>query len=32
VVGDRSAVEPGLKALNEGAVIPRDLWGNPVRP
>lgn len=32
VVGDRAAVEPGLKALNEGPVIARDLWGHAVRP
>ena len=32
VVGDRAAIEPGLKALNEGAVEVRDLWGGEVRP
>ena len=32
VVGDRKEIEPGLKALNEGPVLTRDLWGNEVRP
>ena len=32
VVGDRGQVEAGLKALNEGPVLRRDLWGAEVRP
>jgi zinc protease len=27
VVGDRSQIEPGIKALNEGPIAYRDLWG-----
>jgi predicted Zn-dependent peptidase len=29
VVGDRSQIEAGIQALNEGRVEPRDLWGQP---
>ena len=29
VVGDRSQIEAGIKALNEGPVELRDLWGQP---
>jgi len=32
VVGDRGVIEPGLKALNEGAVLLRDMWGSEARP
>ena len=32
VVGDRKEIEPGLKALNEGPIQVRDLWGAEVRP
>ncbi len=32
VVGDRKQIETPLKALNEGPVELRDLWGAPVRP
>ena len=32
LVGDRSAIEAGLKALNEGPVLLRDLWGAELRP
>ncbi len=32
VVGDRKAIEPGLKALDLGPVLVRDLWGNEVQP
>ena len=27
VVGDRSQIEAGIKALNEGPIVYRDLWG-----
>ena len=27
IVGDRSQIEAGLKALNEGPIVYRDLWG-----
>lgn len=30
VVGDRSQVEAGIRALNEGPIAIRDLWGQPV--
>ena len=30
VVGDRSQIEAPIKALNEGPVEVRDLWGQPV--
>jgi zinc protease len=29
VVGDRSQIEAGIKALNEGPIELRDLWGQP---
>jgi len=32
VVGDRKAIEPGLKGLAEGEVNVRDLWGKEARP
>jgi zinc protease len=32
VVGDRSKIESGLKALALGPVEVRDLWGHPVQP
>jgi predicted Zn-dependent peptidase len=30
VVGDRSQIEAGIRALNEGPIALRDLWGQPV--
>ncbi len=30
VVGDRSQIETGIRALNEGPISPRDLWGQTV--
>ena len=30
VVGDRGQVEAGIRALNEGPITLRDLWGAPV--
>jgi len=30
VVGDRSKIETGLQALNEGPIVLRDMWGQPV--
>ncbi len=30
VVGDRSQIEPGIRALNEGPISLRDLWGQEV--
>jgi zinc protease len=29
VVGDRSQIEPGIKALNEGPIMYRTMWGQP---
>jgi hypothetical protein len=31
VVGDRSQIEEGIKALNEGPIELRDLWGKPAK-
>lgn len=31
VVGDRSAIESGIRALNEGPIHRRDLWGAEVQ-
>ena len=31
VVGDRSQIEAGLRAVNEGPIELRDLWGAPVQ-
>jgi len=31
VVGDRSQIEAGIKALNEGPIVYRDLWGQEVK-
>ncbi len=31
VVGDRSQIEAGIRALNEGPVSLRDLWGQEIR-
>jgi predicted Zn-dependent peptidase len=31
VVGDRSQIEESIKALNEGPIELRDLWGKPVK-
>jgi predicted Zn-dependent peptidase len=31
VVGDRSQVEAGIRALNEGPISLRDLWGQEIR-
>ncbi len=30
VVGDRGQIEAGIRALNEGPIAIRDLWGQPV--
>jgi predicted Zn-dependent peptidase len=32
IVGDLKQIEPGLQALNEGAVSHRDLWGQAPSP
>jgi predicted Zn-dependent peptidase len=32
IVGDRSQIEGGLKALDEGRVVLRDLWGAEANP
>jgi predicted Zn-dependent peptidase len=29
VVGDRAQIEPGIKALNEGPIVYRTMWGQP---
>jgi hypothetical protein len=31
VVGDRSQIEAGIRALNEGPISIRDLWGQEIR-
>jgi predicted Zn-dependent peptidase len=31
IVGDRSQIEPGLKAIQLGAIQSRDLWGQAIR-
>jgi len=31
VVGDKSQIEAGIKALNEGPIVYRDLWGEEIR-
>lgn len=31
VVGDKSQIETGIKALNEGPVVYRDLWGQEIK-
>ncbi len=31
VVGDRSQIEAGIRALNEGPISVRDIWGQEVR-
>jgi predicted Zn-dependent peptidase len=31
VVGDRSTIEAGIRALNEGPISLRDLWGQEIR-
>jgi predicted Zn-dependent peptidase len=31
VVGDKSQIEAGIKALNEGPIVYRDLWGQVIR-
>jgi predicted Zn-dependent peptidase len=30
IVGDRSQIEAGIRALNEGAIVYRDPWGQPL--
>jgi predicted Zn-dependent peptidase len=30
IVGDRSQIEAGIKALNEGPILYRDLWGQQI--
>lgn len=32
IVGDRKSIEPGLKALNVGAIVVRDFFGQPISP
>jgi zinc protease len=32
IVGDRAQIEAGIRALNEGAIVYRDLWGQEPRP
>ncbi len=31
VVGDRGRIESGLRAVGEGPIVLRDLWGQPLR-
>ena len=31
VVGDKSQIEAGLKALNEGPIVYRDVWGQEIK-
>lgn len=31
VVGDKSQIEAGIKALNEGPIVYRDVWGQEIR-
>jgi predicted Zn-dependent peptidase len=31
VVGDKSQIESGIKALNEGPIVYRDVWGQEIR-
>ena len=31
VVGDKAQIEAGIKALNEGPIVYRDVWGQDVR-
>src|SRR2546422_10943490 len=31
VVGDKSQIEAGIKAPNEGPIVYRDLWGEEIR-
>jgi len=31
IVGDKSQIEAGIKALNEGPIVYRDLWGQDVK-
>jgi len=31
VVGDRSQIETGIKALNEGPIMYRDVWGQEIK-
>ena len=30
VVGDKTHIETGIRALNEGPIVYRDLWGQPI--
>ncbi len=32
VVGDKSQIEAGIRALNEGPIMYRDVWGQELRP
>jgi zinc protease len=32
VVGDKAQIEAGIRALNEGPIVYRDLWGQEARP
>jgi len=31
VVGDKGQIEAGIKALNEGPIVYRDMWGQEVK-
>jgi len=31
VVGDRAQIEAGIKALNEGPIVYRTMWGQPAQ-
>ena len=30
VVGDKAQIEAGIKALNEGPIVYRDVWGQTI--
>jgi len=32
VVGDKAQIEAGIRALNEGPIVYRDVWGQEVTP
>ena len=32
VVGDRKEIEAGIRAIEEGPITYRDLWGQEVQP
>ena len=31
VVGDKAQIEAGIRALNEGPIVYRDLWGQEIK-